>query len=164
MLYPASSFAIEAVFGLAILLDVSLGRNIVHAFVLYAHADGSLADPWVPLHLVPTSALARYLTELAISELRMLKIILDPEHQSSTAFRYGAPKIAVRTMLVAPPVTGQHRLVDPRTRPLSSDAQWIINKVRATFEAYLAEVLGDALCKAQIHLRFINRPKPRLTL
>ena len=112
MLYPASSFAIEAVFGLAILLDVSLGRNIVHAFVSYAHADGSLADPWVPLHLVPTSALARYLTELAISEFRMLKIILeiipDMEHHFSTAFRYGAPEMAVRTMLVAPPITGQH--------------------------------------------------------
>ena len=46
----ANSFANDAVFGLAIMLDVSLGRNIVHAFVSYASVDGSLADPWVPLH------------------------------------------------------------------------------------------------------------------
>ena len=42
-------------------------------------------------------------------------------------------------MLVAPPVMGRSQLVDPRTRPLSSDAQWIINKVSTTFVAYLTE-------------------------
>ena len=145
MLYPANSFAIEAIFGLAIMLDVSLGRNIVHAFVLYSSADGSLADPWVPLHLVPTPALARYLTDLAISELCMLKVIL--EHQFAAPFRREQPEPALRTMLVAPPSIGQHRLFDPRTKPLSSDGQWIIDKVSTAFNTYLAEVLSDALAK-----------------
>ena len=52
----------------------------------------------------PTPPLARFLAELANSELRMLRIIL--EHQFSTAFRYEAREMDVRTMLVAPPAIG----------------------------------------------------------
>ena len=162
MLLPANSFAIQAVFGLAIMLDLALQKNIVHAFVAYSSSDGSLADPWVPLHLVPTQVLARYLMELTNSELRMLRVLL--EQQFATPFRYEAPEVGVRTMLVAPPTIGQHKLNDPRTRPLTADAQWIVSKVALTFEAYLSEVLSNALCKARIHLEYVNRPKPRLTL
>ena len=151
---------VEAVHGIGILFYSVLGRNILHAFCSFTDSDDCMVNPWVPLHLTPAYALARFLYTISDTEVRLLRAVMDQQ----LAQPFDKPmslEARLHRTLINPPKAGRAGpAFDPRTRPLEGDRKYIIEASSQAFESHLQVTITSAFASIRLGT---NKPACKLT-